>query len=203
MSAYLTILRSVTLGGDSFLALSISWRVFVFVGSVLISRCALGEQGRGAECIVSTEPAFNDDIDTVGECVGSDAAIDDVISLRTVGHPERDLSSARIAHDRAVDDTRANFDTSLIKRRIGFRFRRELAGRQVVDAGVLDRARGEIARGANDEGAADEELCAWLHDLNIRECTRGEKARDGLDCDVARETEGALARLKRRKLQIK
>jgi hypothetical protein len=39
--------------------------------------------------------------------------------------------------------------------------------RQIVDAGVPDRARSEVPRGPDHEGAADEEFRAWLHEMNI------------------------------------
>src|SRR2546423_14732925 len=100
MAAYMTILRSATLGGNSFLTLFISRSFLVLVGSVLITRRALGEQRRRAESVVPTQSAFDDDVDTIGEGIGSDASVDDVVGLRAVGHSERDFSSARIAHDR-------------------------------------------------------------------------------------------------------
>ena len=67
----------------------------------------------------------------------------------------------------AVDDARANFYACVVEGRIGFRFRRELAGREIVDAGVADGARGKVSGSPNHKDPADNEFCAWLHDWNI------------------------------------
>ena len=160
--------RSVTLGGNGLLPLFIAWSFLVFVGSVLIAGRTLGEQRRRPESIVAAEAAFDDDVHTVGERVGRDAAIDDVVRLRAVGHPKRDLPAAGIAHDRPVHDPRANLDARLVESGVGFCFSGKLARSQVIDSGVADGARGEIAGSPNHEDAANDELRAWLHDLNIR-----------------------------------
>src|SRR3954469_6197997 len=149
----------------------VSRGLLVFVGRVFIARRALGEQGRRAERIVAAESTFDDDVDTVGKGVGRDAAVDDVIRLRAVGHLERDLAAAGIAHDRAIHDSRADLDASLVESRIRSRLRRQLTGSQVVDSGVADGAGGQIARGADHEYAADDEFAAWLHEWNIWKCS--------------------------------
>ena len=56
------------------------------------------------------EAAFDDDVNAIGKGVGSDAPVDDVVGLCAVGHLERHFPSARIAYDRAVDDSRAASD---------------------------------------------------------------------------------------------
>src|ERR1700694_734572 len=157
------------LDGNCFLPrLLVSGCVLVFVGRMFVSRRTFGEERRRAERIVAAESSFDDDIDAVGERVGGDAAIDNVIGMRPIGHLEGDLSASRVADDGAVYDARADLDAGLVERRVRLGLCRELTGGQIVDPGVLDGTRGEVARGANDQSAADEEFGAWLHEWNIR-----------------------------------
>src|SRR5690348_7653614 len=135
----------------------------ILLGRVLVTRRALGEEGRRAEGAIATHAAFDHDVDAIRERIGREATIDHREGAGAIGDAERVLTPARIALDSAGNDPGADLHAHVTKRRIGGELRLELRWSEIILTSLANRARHQISDRPEHQQAADQEFVSCFH----------------------------------------